>query len=91
LNTAVATVKSLKSFVESKRESFTEYERQGVEIAGTAKYVQTRTRRRNVMLNPLDYGQAPEAVLSDSQKFRVQNFLPDRSICQFSGPAALII
>jgi len=32
LITAVATIKSLKTFVESKRESFTEYETQGAKL-----------------------------------------------------------
>jgi hAT family C-terminal dimerisation region len=38
--------------------------------------VSARRRRRNVRLTPLDYGQAPETVLSASQKFRVENYLP---------------
>lgn len=76
LNTAVASVKSLMKFIEEKRECFDAYERQGVEKSGTTSYVQKRQRRRNVRLNPVDYGREPEADLSPSQKFRVENFLP---------------
>ena len=42
LNTAVATVKSLKCSVETKRECFNEHERQGAEKSDTTEYVQTR-------------------------------------------------
>ena len=48
LNTAVATVKSFRTFVESKRDCFAEYESKGADISGTTEYVQTRTRRQNV-------------------------------------------
>ena len=56
LNTAVASLTSLKDYVASKRDSFDTYEKQGEELSGSADYVQTRTRhkRRNVRLNPLD-------------------------------------
>ena len=76
LNTAVAAIKSLKSFVEQKRECFDAYEAQGEEKSGTTTYVQITQRQRNVRLNPLDYGRGPEANFSPSQKFRVANFLP---------------
>ena len=82
LITAVATIKSLKTFVESKRESFTEYE---TKLSGTKEYAQVVTRRRTrtcAALSILDYGQTPDAILSDSEKFRVDNYLPNnRSIC----------
>ena len=67
LNTAVATVKSLRTFVESKRDCFAEYESKGADISGTTEYVQTRTRRQNVRLQPLDYGRGPASVLSASE------------------------
>lgn len=76
LNCAVAAVKSLEHFTESKRDCFDDYERRGADKAGTTEYVATRQRQRNVRLNPLDYGREPEAVMSLSQSFRVQNFLP---------------
>lgn len=76
LNSAVAAVKSLKSFVQSKRDCFSDYEREGANKSGTTEYVQTRPRQRNVRLTPLDYGRTPEAVLSQSEKFRIENFLP---------------
>ena len=52
LNAAVATVKSLIGFVETKRECFYGYEWQGA--SGTTQYVQTRQRRRIVRLNTLN-------------------------------------
>jgi hypothetical protein len=76
LNTAVAALKSLKFFVESKRDCFSEYESQGKKKSGTAAYQLKRPRKYNVMLNPLDYAQAPAAELSPSEKFRVHDFLP---------------
>ena len=44
----MATVKSLKRYVDTKLECFNEYERQGAEKSGTTEYVQTRQRRRYV-------------------------------------------
>ena len=78
LNTAVASLTSLKDYVASKRDSFDTYEKQGEELSGSADYVQTKTRhkRRNVRLNPLDYGHAEEVQLSPSEKYRTESFLP---------------
>ena len=76
LNTAIAAIKSLKSFVEQRRECFDAYEAQGEEKSGTTSYVQITQRQRNVRLNPLDYGRWPEANFSPSQRFRVAKFLP---------------
>ena len=76
LNTAVAAVKSLKRFVEQKRECFDAYETQGAVKSDTTSYAQATQRQRNVRLNPLDYERGPEADISPSQKFRVENFLP---------------
>ena len=47
-------------------------------MSGSADYVQTKTRhkRRNVRLNPLDYGHAEEVQLSPSEKYRTESFLP---------------
>jgi len=52
LNTAVALLKSLKSFVSEKRECFHVYEEKGKEISGTEDYyyMQMRSRQRNVGL-----------------------------------------
>ncbi|XP_042224315.1 uncharacterized protein LOC121868110 [Homarus americanus] len=72
LNTAVAMLKSLECFVREKRDCFHVYEKKGREMSETGDYSQTR----NVRLNPLDYGRSEEAALSQSEKFRVQNFLP---------------
>ncbi|CAM1330906.1 Uncharacterised protein r2_g3995 [Pycnogonum litorale] len=78
LNTAVATLTSLKNYVASKRDSFDTYEKQGEELSGSADYVQTETRHkcRNVRLNPLDYGHAEEVQLIPSEKYRIESFLP---------------
>ena len=76
--TAVASMKSLGSFVRSKRDCFDEYERRGMEITGISSYIQatSRIRRRNVRMLSLDYGQAQEASLTPAEKFRTENFLP---------------
>src|SRR3989442_129266 len=71
LNTAVATVKSFTIFIEIKRGCFSQYDQQGAELSGTAEYETVRTCQHNVRLNPLDYGHAPQAELSASDKFRV--------------------
>ena len=42
LNSAVAAVKSLRTFIESKRDRFEEYEKEGGVKSGTTEYVQTR-------------------------------------------------
>lgn len=78
LNTAVASLTSLKSYVASKRDSFYEYEDQGKELTGTDEYIQAKTRRqkRNVRQNPLDYSLAEEAHLSPSEKYKTESFLP---------------
>ena len=73
LNAAVAMVVSMKTFVEAKRETFTEYERHGATQYGTSDYVQTRQRPRNVRFV---YGPASDAELTPSQKFRVTSYIP---------------
>jgi len=71
-------VKSLKTFVESKRNCFQEYEKEGIKKSGTAEYVQKRQRRRNVRLDPLDQPRqiVPQVELTQSDRFRIANFLP---------------
>ena len=54
LNSAVAAVKALKTLIESKRDSFEEYENEGIVKCGSTEYVQRRQRRRNVRLDLLD-------------------------------------
>ena len=78
LNSAVKAVKSLKTFVESKRNCFQEYEKEGIKKSGTAEYVQKRQRRRNVRLDPLDQPRqiVPQVELTQSDRFRIANFLP---------------
>lgn len=76
LNCAVASIKSLATFVQSKRECFNEYEQRAAELTGTLEYKTVRQRVRNVRLKPLDYSNAPAAQLTPSEKFRVENFLP---------------
>ena len=44
LNSAVAAVKSLRTFIESKRDRFEEYEKEGGVKSGTTEYVQRRQR-----------------------------------------------
>lgn len=78
LNTAVASLTCLKALVSEKRDSFEDYERQGEELCGSCEYVQTgtRQRRRNVRLDPLDYGRAEEAQLNPSLRYKAESFLP---------------
>ena len=78
LNTSVASLTSLKDFVSSERDFFEGYERQGEELCGSSQYVQsvTRQRRRNVRLDPLDYGRAEETDLSPSLRYKAESFLP---------------
>lgn len=78
LNSAVAAIKSLQVFVESKRDSFKEYEKEGIDKSGTTEYVRKRERRRNVRLNPLEQCQSAttqQATLTQSDTFRIENFL----------------
>ncbi|XP_043483534.1 uncharacterized protein LOC122511996 [Leptopilina heterotoma] len=76
LSTAVNGLKSLKTFVESKRDSFETYEIAGKELSNTEEYESVRVRRPSVKLRPLDYGQAPAVQLSARDKFRTECFLP---------------
>jgi len=78
LNSSVAAIKSLQVFVESKRDSFKEYEREGIDKSGTTEYVRKRERRRNVRLNPLEQSQSAttqQVTLTQSDTFRIENFL----------------
>jgi hypothetical protein len=76
LNTAVSAIRSLKNFVQSKRDKFDEYEKQGANISETTDYLKHRKRQRNIRLNPIDFHETPEVDLTSSQKFKIQNFLP---------------
>ena len=72
LKTAVLCLSSLKSFISAKRDSFKYYEEEGKKLTGTADFIQmnTRQKRHNVHLNPLDYCHTEPAVLSPSEKFK---------------------
>ncbi|KAL5502781.1 hypothetical protein EMCRGX_G009603 [Ephydatia muelleri] len=78
LNNAVAALQSLRAFVEDRRNAFNKYEAEASKLSGCTTYSQSfsRVRKRNVRLNPLDYGHGPEAEMSPSQKFKVESFLP---------------
>lgn len=78
LESAMRALESLKSFVESKRNDFDKYEEAAKKISHTDEYVQslTRTRTKNVRLNPLDYGKAQDANLSPKEKYKVSAFIP---------------
>ncbi|CAH0554111.1 unnamed protein product [Brassicogethes aeneus] len=69
-------LKSLKLFVESKRDEFDKYEEAAKGISSTDQYVQSRTRTGNVRLDPLDYMKAQDANLSQKDKFKVSGFIP---------------
>jgi hypothetical protein len=53
LESAMRALESFKLFVESKRNDFDKYEEEAKKISHTDQYVQSRTRARNVRLNPL--------------------------------------
>jgi len=76
LESAMRALESLKLFVESKRNDFDKYEEATRKISHTDQYVQSRTRARNVRLNPLDYGKAQDANLSPKEKYKVSAFIP---------------
>jgi hypothetical protein len=76
LYSTVEALKSLRSFVDSKREKFEEYEEAARKLSDTDNYIQTRSRSRNVRLNPLDYAKSSDAQLSPKEKFRVECFIP---------------
>ncbi|CAH0554065.1 unnamed protein product [Brassicogethes aeneus] len=76
LESAMHTLKSLKLFVESKRDEFDKYEEAAKGIPSTDQYVQSRTSTRNVRLDPLDYMKAQDANLSPKDKFKVSGFIP---------------
>ena len=50
INSTAAAVKSLKIIVESKRDCFNEYEKQGIDKSGTADYIKRREHRCNARL-----------------------------------------
>ncbi|XP_066947126.1 uncharacterized protein [Macrobrachium rosenbergii] len=76
LSTAVKALKSLKTFIETKREKYEEYEAAGIRLSGTEEYTEVRHCVRNVRLNPLDYGNAKDAQMSRKVKFCANSFLP---------------
>ena len=61
-----------------KCDSFNHFENEGNKLTRSNDYTETnfRSRRRNVRLNPLDYGRAEEANLSPSAKCKTTCFLP---------------
>ncbi|XP_066965706.1 zinc finger MYM-type protein 1-like [Macrobrachium rosenbergii] len=76
LSTAVKALKSLKTFIETKREKYEEYEAAGIRLSGTEEYTEVRHCVRNVRLNPLDYGKAEDAQMRPKVKFPANSFLP---------------
>lgn len=71
LNTAISAIKSLKNFVQAKRDNFDQYEKQGAEISETTDYLKHRKRQRNILINPIDFYETPEVDLTSSQKFKI--------------------
>ena len=66
LSSAVEALKSLRSFLVSKREMFDKYEDAARKTSGTDEYTETRPSSRNVRLNPLDYAKSAFDQLSAS-------------------------
>ncbi|KAG5895377.1 hypothetical protein JTB14_029600 [Gonioctena quinquepunctata] len=75
LESAMRVLESLKLFVQSEREEFDKYEEAAKGISNTDQYLQSRTRTRNVRLNPLDYIRAQNANLSPKEKFKESDFI----------------
>ena len=77
LNTSITLLPSLKPLIQTQRNSFADFKRQGAELSGTNEYAATINRkcRPNVRLAPLDYGHTPKVVLSPSETFRTQSFI----------------
>lgn len=76
LCTAVNSLKSLKSFVESKRAAFESYETAGNELSDEQEYESVRVRSVSVLLRPFDYGTADVVQQSPKDIFRTKFFLP---------------
>ena len=76
LNTALSCVRSLRENVASKRDSFNHYEQLGKGLTNITECKSDRVHRRNVRLNPLDYGKAPDVEFTPSEKFRILEFIP---------------
>ncbi|KAF0693319.1 zinc finger MYM-type protein 1-like, partial [Aphis craccivora] len=78
LNNAVASVKSLKCFIDAQRNGFSMFEKKGKIISKSNEYNDNkkRSRKLNIRLNPLDYGKGPDSQLNHSEKFKVECFLP---------------
>ena len=71
VNTAVAVLTSLKTFIETKRDSFEEYETKWADLYGCTEYA-TRAhhgRKISMRLSPLDTSQAPETELTPVETF----------------------
>ncbi|XP_065658754.1 zinc finger MYM-type protein 1-like [Hydra vulgaris] len=60
LNTAISAIKSLKNFVQAKRDNFDQYEKQRAEISETTDYLKHRKQQRSIRLNPIDFYETPE-------------------------------
>lgn len=80
INTAASLLSSLKSLIESKRDSYEEYEERASGLAkgevDSEKYEEKRKRKTNVRLATLDSAQAPEVELTPSSMFRTGSFIP---------------
>ena len=76
LNTAVALLKSLSTFVQSLRDRFEEFVTDGAERSGSSEFSQNlRRRQRNIRLDPLDYGRSEDTELGPRDSFRVNAFI----------------
>ena len=78
VNTATTELKSLASFIGTKRESFEEYDLEASILSDRQEYEfeSQRKRKINVRLAALDCVQTPEVEQTPSEKFRTRNFLP---------------
>lgn len=75
VNSAIASVKSLKMYISKKRDEFYKYEELGAELTKTTDY-KDLSRQHNVTLDPLGNGKTPQVSLTSSELFRTSEFLP---------------
>ena len=78
LNTSVALLQSLKSFIESVRDDFSNYEILGKKITACDDYEYNKKRvsKRSMRLDSLDCRQTENVPFTNSNKFRVECYIP---------------
>lgn len=76
LNTAIASLRSLRAYIHKTRDMFEKYEKLGAELTGINEYKNERVRQPSVRQNPLDYGKSSGVSFTPSESFKINQFLP---------------